>query len=130
MTVRKSIQLVLSLSLIVAIGGRALADDANCVIISAGAQMENTPGALYNVGQVTVGTMTDGVVVMHVGGIQCLAQGIVQCLKGDVDGNGLINGNDIDNYVQVTLTGIGTPKELCAADITIPDFATLLLAGA
>lgn len=124
----KSAFLILScLTLTLTLAGPSEADNANCVIVSAGAQMETTPGALHNVGQVAIGLTSGGGIEMHVGGIHCLSMGILQCLKGDVDINGLIDGQDIDDYVRVTITGSETALEKCAAGISVPDFVELLL---
>jgi len=52
---------------------------------------------------------------------------VIEFLLGDVNGDGFINGLDIADYVRVTIDGDGTPRELCAADLEISDFITLLL---
>lgn len=127
MKTKRTMAAALILAVVLMSHDRLSGDDANCVIVSAGAQMEGTPNALYNAGQVAIGTTSGGGVIMHVGGIHCLAEGVAQCLKGDVDTNGLINGGDIDEYVIVTLTGVGTAKQLCAADLEVAEFVALLL---
>ena len=127
MTNKRTISITLCLAMVMIWTGRTIGDDVNCVIVSAGAQMETTPNGLANAGQVAIGTATDGNVTIHAGGIHCIALGVITCLKGDVDQNGVIDGMDIDEYVQVLLTGVGTPKQLCAADISQEDFVQLLL---
>lgn len=41
----------------------------------------------------------------------------VTCMKGDVSIDGIVDGNDIDRFVQVYLNGGGTPVEICAGDL-------------
>lgn len=45
----------------------------------------------------------------------------VSCTRGDVNGDGFVNGLDAQAFVDVLMIG-GTPREICAADMgTIPD---------
>jgi len=41
----------------------------------------------------------------------------VTCTPGDMNNDGFVNGDDIQAFVRVIITGTGTPVELCAADI-------------
>ena len=41
------------------------------------------------------------------------------CLKGDVNGDGVVNGLDVQAFVEVFLSG-GTPQQICAADMGAP----------
>ncbi len=104
------------------------ADQGNCPVLSAGAETKTGANIVsyQNLGQVVVGRSDNGVVFLHAGGGACLSV-LVPCTLGDVDGNGRINGLDIDDFVRVKLTGVGTPRELCAANITNAYFVTLLL---
>ncbi|MFO0971964.1 MAG: S8 family serine peptidase [Phycisphaerae bacterium] len=43
----------------------------------------------------------------------------VNCLPGDVNNDGLINGDDAQSFVNVLLTGGGTPQQFCAVDMTL-----------
>ena len=105
--------------------GRLLGDEV-CVVVSAGSSSHADTGSILNVGQTAIGTATDGVITMYAGGIPCFALHLV-CLLGDVNGDGLIDGLDVNEYVRVKLTGSGTARELCAANISVADFVTLLL---
>jgi hypothetical protein len=44
-----------------------------------------------------------------------------------VNGDGLINGLDVGPFTDVTITGFGTPRELCASNLTIDEFVALLM---
>ncbi len=102
------------------------ADDAVCPTYSAGAETDSATGSVVNYGQAVIGRADNGIVFMQAGAMGCHAIQ-VSCHLGDVDGNGVINGLDIDDYVRVVLTGIGTPIELCAANIDVAPFTNLLL---
>ncbi len=52
---------------------------------------------------------------------------ITSCLLGDVNSDTRINGLDVQGFVRVKLIGTGTPSELCAASITVPQYVALLL---
>ncbi len=41
----------------------------------------------------------------------------VTCREGDLDENGLVNGDDLQLFADVMTTGSGTPRQLCAADV-------------
>lgn len=49
------------------------------------------------------------------------------CTIGDVNQDGLINGHDVQTYARLKVSGSGTSAELCAANMTISAFVTLLL---
>jgi hypothetical protein len=88
-----------------------------------------TPDALNNGEQVHRHTPVPGLWQIDIAGTEVnqdtqgyalvvtgdVSQG-VNCLKGDVNGDGLINGNDISPFVSVILEG-GTALEECAADM-------------
>lgn len=101
------------------------ADIEQCRIISVGAET-TLPGSYHNVGQSVIGLSTNATTIAHHGGLGCLRVHTT-CLLGDVNGDGLIDGLDIDPYTGVTLTGMGTPRELCAANLDISTFTDLLL---
>ncbi len=94
-------------------------------IISAGGAIDDNNDSIQVVGQTAIGVCSDASIRMFVGGLYTLNE--TTCLKGDVDLNGLIDGNDIDDYITAVVDGLGSPQQLCAADLEIADFATLLL---
>lgn len=104
-----------------------LGDQHHCPVIVAGTRVypNNT---VQLVGQGVIGRSNNGTVFAHHGAIGCY-QVEITCLLGDVNGDGLIDGDDANPYVRVHITGIGTPRELCAANLTPGAFATLLLSG-
>jgi hypothetical protein len=105
---------------------RLRADEAPCAVVSAGAETDAATGSAQNVGQAVIGRADNGAVFMHAGGIPCF-QVRLTCTLGDLNGDGTIDGLDIAPYVVVTITGIGTPRELCAAGIDMLTFVALLL---
>ncbi len=105
---------------------RLRADESLCAVVSAGAETDAATGSVQNVGQAMIGRGDNGTVFMHAGAIPCLAIH-VSCFLGDVNGDGGVDGLDVEGYTRVTITGLGTPRELCAADIDIPTFVDLLL---
>lgn len=46
----------------------------------------------------------------------------VSCVKGDVNGDGLINGADIAMFAAIVVNGGGTPTQRCACDMGPADF--------
>ncbi|MCB9851603.1 MAG: hypothetical protein H6819_00800 [Phycisphaerales bacterium] len=120
---------IVALAAMVLAAGRIAADQANCEVISSGGMVGNTPGSVMIVGQTAIGFATNGDTAMFAGHVYCLTQGPqVACLLGDVDNNGLIDGRDIDEYLMVYIDGIGTPQQICAANIEVEQFVALLLA--
>ena len=105
---------------------RLRADEAPCAVVSAGAQTDDATGSAQNVGQAVIGRADNGTVFMHAGGIPCFGVHL-DCMLGDVNNDGKVDGLDIQLYVDVTITGVGTPLELCAANIDLPTFVDLLL---
>ncbi len=103
------------------------ADQAVCPTFSAGAETDAATGSVLNFGQAAIGRADNGIVFMQAGAMGCHAIQVF-CNIGDVDGNGVIDGLDIDDYVRVYLTGVGTPLEICAANIDVAPFANLILA--
>ncbi|RIK64265.1 MAG: hypothetical protein DCC65_14710 [Planctomycetota bacterium] len=101
------------------------ADSARCPILSAGAET-TLPGSYHNVGQSVIGVSTGATIHAHHGGLACLRVQ-TSCLLGDVNGDGLVDGLDIDPYTNVNLSGVGTPRELCAASPDVTTFVDLLL---
>lgn len=64
----------------------------------------------------------------------------IQCLKGDVNGDGLVDGGDVQSFSSVLVAGSGTTQQTCAADVAnggdgvitfddLPVFVDCLLAG-
>ncbi len=111
---------------LVSLGKDLLAGQAPCQAVSAGAETDALTGSVQNVGQAIIGRADNGTVFMHAGLIPCLPAHL-SCLLGDVNGDDVIDGLDISGYVDIKLTGVGTPRELCAADIDIATFISLLL---
>jgi hypothetical protein len=46
-----------------------------------------------------------------------LGPGQVACMKGDTNGNGLVDGDDIAQFAQAFVTDTGTANALCASDV-------------
>lgn len=103
------------------------AQQAPCTIVSAGAETDGVTASLLNVGQAAIGRANNGALFMQAGGLGGCGALRVFCLLGDVNGDGFKNGLDVQPYVDVLLTGMGTPRELCAADVGIPGFVDLIL---
>lgn len=118
--------LAMAACIVFPLSDRLQADIAPCVILSAGAETDAATGSVLNVGQTLIGRADNGNVFLHAGGIPCLAVQIT-CVLGDVNGDGLIDGLDVAPFVDIKLTGIGTPRELCAANIDNMFFVSLLL---
>lgn len=126
MNARRYAVLLLCTGLLLPVGRRLVADEAPCAVVSAGAETDSGTGSVLNVGQAMIGRANNGSVFMHAGGIPCFRVHL-SCLLGDVNGDGVIDGLDVEGYTRVTITGLGTPRELCAADTDIPTFVGLLL---
>lgn len=105
-----------------------LADQYHCPVVSAGAETNLGPASYHNLGQACIGRGTNATTVAHAGALACLRAHVV-CLLGDVDNNGLRDGEDVDDYARVKITGTGTPQELCAASPDLPTFVAIILAG-
>ena len=103
------------------------AQQAPCAIFSAGAETDGGTGSLLNVGQAAIGRTNNGAVFMQVGGLGGCGAIRVFCNLGDVNGDGFKNGLDVQPYVDVLLTGNGTPRELCAADVGVSGFVDLIM---
>ena len=122
----KRYALLFSMALLIAFQGSASrADVEHCPVISAGAET-TLPASYHNFGQGIIGRSSNATVSAHHGGLSCLRVHTT-CLLGDVNGDGFIDGLDVGPYTEVTLTGLGTPRELCAANLSIDDFAELLV---
>lgn len=105
---------------------RLYADVEHCPTHSAGAGT-STPGPqFHNVGQSVIGISSGATAVAYQGSMYCLRVDTT-CLLGDVNGDGLVDGADVQSYTEVKLTGVGTPRELCAASPDVPAFVNLLL---
>jgi hypothetical protein len=126
MNAKRYAVLLLCAGVLLPVGRRLVADQAPCSVVSSGAETDSGTGSVLNVGQVMIGRANNGSVFMHAGGIPCF-QVHLSCLRGDVNGDGVIDGLDIEGYTKVTTTGLGTPRELCAANIDISTFVGLLL---
>ncbi len=126
MTSKRLAMLLLCLAALPPATDRSIADEAPCAVVSAGAETDTATGSVQNVGQAMIGRANNGSVFLHAGGIPCFGVHL-SCMLGDVNGDGVIDGLDIIEYVDVQLTGVGTPRELCAAGIDTATFASLLL---
>ena len=119
---------LLVFSLCLGLATLVLADEEHCVSIGSAGVGTTTPGPQYhNVGQMTIGVSTDGVTRAFHGCMWCLRVGST-CKLGDVNGDGVVNGLDIQPFTDVKVSGTGTPFELCAADLDLAAFIALLLA--
>jgi hypothetical protein len=125
MNPRKYALLVLAALAIAFVGPASRADVEHCRIISAGAET-TLPASYHNIGQGIIGRSSNASTSAHHGGLACLRVHTT-CLLGDVNGDGIIDGLDVAPFTEVTLTGFGTPRELCAANLSIDDFAELLV---
>jgi hypothetical protein len=122
---KKRILLILAAGACSLLPGTLRADIERCPILSAGAET-TLPGSYHNVGQSVIGLSTNATTIAHHGGLACLRV-FTTCLLGDVNGDGEVNSTDIGPYTDVKLTGVGTPRELCAATPDIAAFVVLLL---
>ena len=66
--------------------------------------------------------------------------GGVPCLRGDLSGDGGVDGRDLKRFVDLIVSGGGSTSEICAGDLNLPpngridmgdvdDFVSCLLAG-
>lgn len=64
----------------------------------------------------------------------------ISCLRGDVNGDGFVNGADVARFVEILMSGVGTPTEKCAGDVQfikdceigvndVTNFVNCLIAG-
>lgn len=64
----------------------------------------------------------------------------LSCVRGDVNGDGFVNGEDVARFVEILMSGVGTPLEKCAGDLQllkdceigvsdVTNFVNCLLAG-
>ncbi|MCA9255615.1 MAG: hypothetical protein KDA33_08245, partial [Phycisphaerales bacterium] len=118
MMTRNRIQLTLIALAAMFLAAPRIDADQACSVTSVGAQIGATPGSVMIVGQTAIGFATDGNTNLYAGALHCLSGDAgAGCLLGDVDNNGLIDGRDIDEYLMVYIDGLGTPQQICAANI-------------
>ena len=104
------------------------ADQYHCASVGTAGVRTTTPGpSFHNVGQMAIGISIGGGVRAFQGNLHCLRIDTL-CSPGDVNADGDVNGLDIQPFTNVKVSGAGTPLELCASDMTIPQFIALLLA--
>jgi hypothetical protein len=116
----------LFLVLLLAVCSFSWADVYHCPVLSAGAQT-TTPGpSFHNLGQVVAGRATNATTIMVAGSMACLRVE-TDCLLCDVNNDGLKNGLDVQGYVDVLVSGTGTPLELCASSPAPAAFVACLL---
>jgi hypothetical protein len=120
--------LPLGAALVAAVAGFLAADQAKCPTLSAGAETATGVNLVtyQNLGQVANGRASNPTVTMHSCIGACLSV-LVPCTLGDVNGDGFIDGRDIQYFIRVKYTGVGTPRELCAANCSYAYFVGLLL---
>ena len=125
---KKRLILPLGATLVAAIAGFLAADQARCPTLSAGAETATGVNLVtyQNLGQVANGRASNANVTMHSCVGACLSV-LVPCTLGDVNGDGFIDGRDIQYFIRVKYTGVGTPRELCAANCSYAFFVGLLL---
>ncbi|HWL94245.1 MAG TPA: hypothetical protein VNT79_12000 [Phycisphaerae bacterium] len=122
----KILGLALGVAALAMIGAPVQADIEHCPTHSMGAGT-TTPGpSFHNVGQSVIGISSGATVVAYQGSLHCLRVHTT-CILGDVNGDFLVDGADVQGYTDVTITGTGTPRELCAASIDVLTFVGLLI---
>jgi len=125
---RKKIPKLLGLAACLSLATLVVADQQRCVSIGSAGVRTTTPGpSFHNVGQMVIGISSNATVTAYHGCLHCLR---IQstCKLGDVNGDGNVNGLDIQPFTDVKVSGAGTPGELCASSMTIAQFIALLLA--
>ncbi|MBK8269453.1 MAG: hypothetical protein IPK83_14570 [Planctomycetes bacterium] len=100
------------------------ADMEHCTTHTAGVQTTGSP-SFHNIGQSVVGISTGAATIARHGSLNCLRVHTT-CILGDVNGDYLIDGEDVQRYTEVKLTDVGTPR-ISAASPTVPEFVNLLL---
>ena len=105
-----------------------VADQQRCVSVgSAGVRTTNPGPSFHNVGQMAIGISSNATVTAYHGCLSCLRMQTT-CRPGDVNGDGNINGLDVQPFTDIKVGAGGTPRELCASNMTIAQFIALLLA--
>lgn len=123
---KKKTALLAACTTICAFTGSALrADLEHCTTNTAGVQTTGSP-SFHNIGQNVIGISTNPTTIARHGSLHCVRMHTT-CLLGDVNGDFLIDGADVQRYTEVKLTGTGTPRELCAAAPDVPEFVNLLM---
>lgn len=123
---KRTILIVISATLaLLPLTDRLLGDEV-CAVVSAGAETAGAGNSYLNVGQTAIGIASNAGVIAHIGAIHCIAAHVI-CKLGDMNADGFVDGEDIDAYVRVKITGMGTPYELCAANLSNAAFVALLL---
>lgn len=122
----KNLMMILTIAAISAwLGAPSRADVEHCPTNTAGVQTTGSP-SFHNIGQGVIGISTGATTIARHGALNCLRVHST-CILGDVNGDYLIDGEDVQRYTEVKITGVGTPRELCAASPSVPQFVTLLL---
>ncbi|MEK7650571.1 MAG: hypothetical protein AAB364_01720 [Patescibacteria group bacterium] len=94
-------------------------------VLSSGAMTSAGP-AFHLLCQPITGVSTGGgLTVWH--GSEFLFRAMTQCLSGDVNCDGAIDGLDVQAFVLAKIYGQGTPSGLWASELDIPTFVSLLL---
>lgn len=103
------------------------ADQEHCISAGSAGVRTSTPGpSFHNVGQMALGISSNAIVTAYQGNLYCLRVNTL-CKPGDVNGDGTINGLDIQPFTDVKVGAGGTPREMCASDMTVAQFIALLL---
>ena len=95
---------------------RTQADEAGCVVISAGAETDTLTGSVQNVGQVVIGGAFSRSISLHAGAVHCLSMHAhpAACPCGDFDGDNSVTLVDFITF-QVCF-GASKPTEDCPSD--------------
>ena len=99
-------------------GGLLYANTALISVVSSGAANNLETGVIQNVGQSVIGSSTDGRVVAHTGIVPILAFALRDPVPGDCTGNGIVDLDDHDAFVQcMDGPGLTVAEDCLCADL-------------
>ncbi len=99
------------------LGPRTQADEAGCVVISAGAETDTLTGSVQNVGQVVIGRASSRTMNLHAGALHCLRAGAptIECVCGDFNGDNLVTLADFSVFS--SCFGLNAPNDVCTVEL-------------